>query len=59
MREMWNTIISKDEGWYVGECPEVAGANGQGRTIDECRQNLFEAIALVLEDRLGNPCRDA
>ena len=32
-------------------CPEIAGANGQGRTKDETRQSLAEAIALILEDR--------
>jgi predicted RNase H-like HicB family nuclease len=27
------------------------GANGQGRTKDEARANLAEAITLILEDR--------
>jgi predicted RNase H-like HicB family nuclease len=44
-------IIEKDREWYIAYCPEVPGANGQGRTDDECRQNLGEAIALILEDR--------
>jgi hypothetical protein len=26
-------------------------ANGQGRTTEECRDNLAEAIKLILEDR--------
>ena len=32
-------------------CPEIPGANGQGKTKDEARENLAEAIALILEDR--------
>jgi predicted RNase H-like HicB family nuclease len=30
---------------------EVPGADGQGRTRDEARENLADAIALILEDR--------
>ncbi len=51
---MWNeftAIIEKDGDWYIAWCPEVPGANGQGRTIEECREDLGEAIALILEDR--------
>ena len=32
-------------------CPEILGANGQGRTEEECRTSLAEAIRLILEDR--------
>jgi predicted RNase H-like HicB family nuclease len=32
-------------------CPEVPGANGQGETIEEAKNNLREAIELILEDR--------
>ena len=31
--------------------PEIPGANGLGRTKDECLQSLADAIALILEDR--------
>jgi len=31
--------------------PEIPGANGHGRTIDECRESLSEAIQLILDDR--------
>ncbi len=51
MRNEFTAIIEKDGDWYIASCPEVPGANGQGRTKDECRQNLAEAIALILEDR--------
>ncbi|HEX9730644.1 MAG TPA: type II toxin-antitoxin system HicB family antitoxin [Thermoanaerobaculia bacterium] len=37
-----------DEG-FVGFVEELPGANTQGRTLDEARANLVEAVALVLE----------
>ncbi|GAB6274351.1 MAG: hypothetical protein STSR0004_12140 [Peptococcaceae bacterium] len=39
------------EGGYWAICPEVPGANGQGETIDEAKENLRQAIELILQDR--------
>ena len=51
MHNEFTAIIEKDGDWFIGYCPEIPGANGQGRTVEECRRNLAEAIALILEDR--------
>jgi len=51
MRNEFTAVFEQDDGWYIGYCIEVPGANGQGETIDACRQNLMDAIALILEDR--------
>jgi predicted RNase H-like HicB family nuclease len=51
MRYEFTAIIEREEDWYIACCPEIPGANGQGRTIEECRASLAEAIALILEDR--------
>jgi predicted RNase H-like HicB family nuclease len=51
MHNEFTAIIEQDGDWYIGYCPEIPGANGQGRNVDECRSNLAEAIALILEDR--------
>ncbi len=51
MRNEFTAIIERDDEWYIAYCPEVPGANGQGHTLEECRTNLAEAIALILEDR--------
>ena len=51
MRNEFTAVIEQDGDWYIAYCPEIAGANGQGRTIEECRASLAEAIALILEDR--------
>jgi len=40
-----------DGGWYVGFCPEVPEANGQGRTPEECLKSLKEAVLVLMEDR--------
>ena len=45
-------IYEKDGKFYIGYCPEVPGANGQGETMEECRESLKEAIKLILQDRL-------
>jgi predicted RNase H-like HicB family nuclease len=34
---------------YIGFVEELPGANTQGATLDEARENLKEAAALVLE----------
>lgn len=47
----FTAVFEKGEKYYIGYCIEVPEANGQGRTIEECRKNLAEAIKLVLEDR--------
>jgi predicted RNase H-like HicB family nuclease len=51
LRNEFTAIVEKDGDWYIAYCPEIPGANGQGRTVEECRENLAEAIALILEDR--------
>lgn len=57
MHNEFTAIIEKDEEWYIAYCPEIPGANGQGRTIDECRKSLTEAINLILEDRREDSLR--
>lgn len=57
MNGQFTAIIEQDDGWFIAYCPEVPGANGQGRTIDDCRQNLAAAIGSILEDRLEDALR--
>jgi len=51
MRHEFTAVFETDDDWIVGCCPEVPGANGQGRTKEEARQSLADAIVLILEDR--------
>ncbi len=57
MRNEFTAVIEKDGKWYIGYCPEIPGANGQGRTIEECRKSLAEAIKLILDDRRADALR--
>lgn len=51
MHNEFTAIIEQDGEWFIAYCPEIPGANGQGRTRDECRANLASAIEIILEDR--------
>jgi predicted RNase H-like HicB family nuclease len=53
MKHEFTAIFERDGGWFVAYCPEIPGANGQGKTKEEARQSLADAIALILEDRRG------
>jgi predicted RNase H-like HicB family nuclease len=47
----FTAIIKKSKsGWYIGQCEQIPGALTQGKTIEEVKENLKEAIALILED---------
>lgn len=45
------TAVFKEapDGGYVAFVEELPGANTQGETLDEARENLREAVGLVLE----------
>jgi predicted RNase H-like HicB family nuclease len=57
MHNEFTAIIEKDGDWYIAYCPEVPGANGQGKSIEECKASLSEAIALILQDRREDAMR--
>ena len=57
MSNQFTAIIEKDGDWYISYCPEVPGANGQGRTIEECKASLADAVSLILEDRRSDGIR--
>ena len=42
--------ITKDGDWFVAQCLEVDVAS-QGRSVEEARANLAEALALYFEDQ--------
>ena len=57
MRHEFTAVFEVQEGWIVAFCPEVPGANGQGRTKEEARKSLADAIVLILEDRRDDGLR--
>jgi predicted RNase H-like HicB family nuclease len=57
MHHEFTAVYERDGDWVIAYCPEVPGANGQGRTKDEARESLREAIELILEDRRDDGLR--
>jgi predicted RNase H-like HicB family nuclease len=53
----FTAIVERDDDWFIAYCLEIPGANGQGRTKDECLENLSQAIDLILEDRREDALR--
>lgn len=51
MHNEFTAIVERDEDWFIAYCPEIPGANGQGKTKAEALKSLSEAIDLILEDR--------
>lgn len=45
----YTIVIVRSEGWYAGYVKELPGAHSQGKTIKEVKNNLREAIKMVLE----------
>ncbi|MDZ4858812.1 MAG: type II toxin-antitoxin system HicB family antitoxin [Candidatus Hydrogenedentes bacterium] len=59
MSNEFSMVMEQDGEWYVAYCPEIPGANGQGKAIEECQESLTAAIALILEDRREDILRGA
>ena len=57
MHNEFNAIVERDGEWYIAYCLEVSGANGQGRTKEECLKSLSDAVDLVLQDRREDALR--
>lgn len=51
MHNEFTSVIEQDGEWFVAYSPEIPGANGQGRSPEDARENLAAAITLILEDR--------
>lgn len=49
MENTFTAILKKMDWGYVGYVAELPGANTQGKTIEETRSNLKEAILMTLE----------
>ena len=57
LRNEFTAVIDWDEDWYIALCPEMPAANGQGKTREEAKQSLAEAILMLLEDKRNDGLR--
>ena len=51
MERQFTAIFERSGDWWIGYVEELPGANTQGRTLEEARENLREAIRLILESQ--------
>ena len=49
MKGEFTAVFRKVPEGYIGYVEELPGANTQGADLDEARENLEEAVAMVLE----------
>ncbi len=55
MKRQFTAVYKKQGKWHLGWIEEVPGVNTQGKTLKEAKENLKEALSLVLEtNRLLN-----
>ena len=49
MEHRFTAVFEQDGDWWIGYVEELPGANTQGVTIEEARENLRDAVVMVLE----------
>lgn len=47
--EKFTAVFEQEDDWWVAYVEELPGANTQGETLDEARENLKEAVQLIIE----------
>jgi len=45
----FTAVFQKTDKWWIAFVEELSGVNAQGKTIDEARENLKEAVELIIE----------
>ncbi len=59
MESRFNAVYEQVAGGWIGYVEELPGANTQGATLDEARDNLREAVHLILETNRDLARREA
>jgi len=55
MKQQFTAVYKKSGKWYSGWIEEIPGVNTQGRTLKEAKENLREALLLIIQtNRLIN-----
>ena len=49
MVSQFTAVFEQDGDWWIAFVEELPGTNTQGATLEEARENLKEAVALILE----------
>ncbi len=48
-KRQFTAVYKKSGKWYLGWVEEIPGVNTQGKTLSETKENLKEALLLILE----------
>ena len=49
MENRFTAVFEKEKNWWIGYIEELPGANTQGHTLEETRENLREAVELIIK----------
>jgi len=49
MVSKFTAVFEQEGNWWIGYVEELPGANTQGATLEEARENLKEAVQLIIE----------
>jgi len=49
MKAEFTAVYEKRGKWFIAYIEEIPGVNTQGRTLAEARENLKEALTLILK----------
>jgi len=49
-KNQFTAVYKKTKDWFVAWIEEIPGVNTQGKTLSEARENLQEALLLILEN---------
>jgi len=53
--QTYHVALEEEDGWFVVQCVELPGAISQGRTREEARTNVIDALRLMLAPDDGDP----
>ena len=54
-RDFYVVVEQGEDGYYVGEVPQLKGCYSQGLTLEELMENMRDVICLVLEEVENRP----
>lgn len=57
--EKFTAVFEQVDDWWIGYVEELPGANTQGETLEEARENLKDAVQLLIEVNREIARRDA
>lgn len=49
MNHTFTAVYKKRGRWYLGWIEEIPGVNTQGKTLKEARENMKEALAMIID----------